>query len=79
MDRFDKSHSDGTYRIMRAEHLVVAIACTGLAIAHFHEIDVPRFAALFLVIDVVGYLPVSSPTCEAGRAPSRLSITACTT
>ena len=57
MDKFDKSHSDGTYRVMRAEHLIVAVACAALAIAHFREIDLLRFVLLFLFIDVVGYLP----------------------
>ena len=57
MDRFDKSHSDGTYRIMRAEHVALVVVCSAMAIAHFSEINLWRFAFLFLVIDVVGYLP----------------------
>jgi len=57
MDRFDKSHSDGTYRIVRGEHLLVVVVCSALAITHFHEIDAWRFALLFVAIDAVGYLP----------------------
>ena len=57
MDRFDKSHSDGTYRIMRAEHVTLVVVCSAMAIGHYSEINLWRFAFLFLVIDVVGYLP----------------------
>jgi hypothetical protein len=57
MDRLNMSHSDGTYRMMRAEHLSVVVVCSALAIEHFSEINLWRFAFLFLVIDAVGYLP----------------------
>ena len=57
MDRFDKSHSEGTYRMVRGEHLLVVIVCSALVITHFHEIDLSRFALLFLSIDALGYLP----------------------
>jgi hypothetical protein len=57
MDKFNKSHSDGTYRAMRAEHLFVVLVCSAMAIWYFREIDLWRFALLFLVIDVIGYVP----------------------
>ena len=57
MDKFNKSHSDGTYRLMRAEHLAVVAVCSALALWHFREINLWRFAFLFVVIDAVGYLP----------------------
>lgn len=42
---------------MRAEHLAIVGVCGVLAIMHLHEIDWVRFAAAFLLIDLVGYLP----------------------
>jgi hypothetical protein len=42
---------------MRAEHLVVVVVCCAMAIWHFREINLERFAILFLGIDLVGYLP----------------------
>jgi hypothetical protein len=41
----------------RREALVALVAAVALAFAHRHELDVARFAALFIIIDVVGYLP----------------------
>lgn len=41
----------------RLEALVGLIAATALAVAHLRELDLARFAALFIIIDVVGYLP----------------------
>ncbi len=57
MDKFNKSHSDGAYALMRAEHLAVVTLCTILAVWHFKDMNLWRFALIFLVIDVVGYLP----------------------
>jgi hypothetical protein len=57
MDRFDKSHSDGTYRIMRAEHVRWSWCAPPWPIGTTGELNLWRFAFLFLVIDVVGYLP----------------------
>jgi hypothetical protein len=57
MDRYHKRHSDGTYWLMRAEHLALMAGCIVLAWAHFDEIRLTRFAFVFLSIDVVGYLP----------------------
>jgi hypothetical protein len=57
MDKFTRSHSAGTYALMRAEHLAVVVVCVALAARHLADIDPWRFAAAFLVIDLVGYLP----------------------
>lgn len=57
MDKFNHSHSEGTYKLMRAEHLAVVAVCSVLAITHFKEINLWRFATAFLAIDVIGYLP----------------------
>ena len=57
MDTFNRSHSDGTYWLMRAEHLAVVAVCSMVALLHFRELNLWRFAAAFLVIDLAGYLP----------------------
>ena len=57
MDKFNRHHSDGTYWLMRAEHLGVVVVCSALALAHFRELDLWRFAAVFILIDLVGYVP----------------------
>jgi hypothetical protein len=57
MDRCHKRHSDGTYWLMRAEHLALAGFCAVLAALHFQEMNLGRFAFAFLAIDAVGYLP----------------------
>jgi hypothetical protein len=57
MDKFNRSHSNGTYWLMRAEHLAVVAVCLLLAMVHIHELRVWYFAAAFAVIDLVGYVP----------------------
>jgi hypothetical protein len=57
MDTFNRNHSNGTYWLMRAEHLGVVAACSALALAHGRELDLWRFAIVFVVIDLVGYVP----------------------
>jgi hypothetical protein len=57
MDKYNLSHSSGTYRLMRAEHLAVVAVCSVLAILHFKDLDLWHFAFAFLVIDAAGYLP----------------------
>jgi len=57
MDKFNRTHSKGTYWLMRAEHLAVVVVCSCLAIKHFKEVDLWHFAIAFLVIDLAGYLP----------------------
>jgi hypothetical protein len=69
MDKFDRSHSQGTYRLMRAEHLAVMAGSIGLALSHWSELDPWRFAATFIVIDALGYAPGLVAYLHAGRGP----------
>lgn len=46
-----------TYRLIRLEYLVFLVAAAVLAVMHLDEIRWPVFVALFLYIDVIGYLP----------------------
>ena len=67
MDKFDRSHSEGTYRLMRAEHLLVVVACSALGLLHLDELHFWRFAAAFIVIDAVGYIPGLVAYLRGGR------------
>jgi hypothetical protein len=69
MDKFDRSHSEGTYRLMRAEHLAVVVACSVLALMHWQELDFWRFAAVFILIDAAGYVPGLVAYLRAGHGP----------
>jgi hypothetical protein len=57
MDKYNTSHSEGTYRLMRAEHLAIVVFCAGVALWHFKEVNLWRFVIAFIVIDAIGYLP----------------------
>lgn len=57
MDIKNRFHTDGSFMLVRAEHLLIVAVCAWLAIAHFHELDLWRFVAAFAVIDLVGYIP----------------------
>ena len=46
-----------TYRLMRLEALLLLGISSGLALLHLSEIDLLLFAALFVYIDLFGYLP----------------------
>ena len=57
MDKFNRDHSDGTYWLMRAEHLAIVAACVVLVLWHVEQLHFWRFALVFVVIDLVGYIP----------------------
>lgn len=42
---------------IRAEHLAIVIIFSVLGLMHLHDIAWGRFAAAFLAIDLIGYLP----------------------
>jgi hypothetical protein len=46
-----------TAALLRLEYGVALAACVVLALAHRSQIHWPTFAALFVAIDVIGYLP----------------------
>ncbi len=57
MDDVHRFHTDGTWLLVRAEHVALVAALAVLGLMHAPEIAWGRFAAAFLLIDLVGYLP----------------------
>jgi hypothetical protein len=57
MDHANPIESPITYRLHRAEYVVAFAVVTGLIIAHFGEIRWLPAIALFVYIDIVGYIP----------------------
>lgn len=57
MDIRNKFHTRGSYALMRLEHIGAVIACSALLVLNFDGVDWLRFAAAFIVIDAIGYLP----------------------
>lgn len=46
-----------TYMLLRLEHAVVLAVCIVLVLLHHSQVNWALFAALFAVIDLIGYLP----------------------
>lgn len=57
MDAANRFHTPTTWFLVRAEWLAFLGMAAGLGLAHAHQIRWGRFAAAFVLIDVVGYLP----------------------
>ncbi len=57
MDPRNRFHSPTTFRIIRAEHLLVLVTCSTLAVLHWQQIHWGRALFAFFIIDIVGYLP----------------------
>ncbi|MDH5181033.1 MAG: hypothetical protein OEZ39_04800 [Gammaproteobacteria bacterium] len=57
MDIKNRFHTNSSYMLVRAEHLIVVVACSVLALMHIGEINWWRFIGAFLIIDLVGYIP----------------------
>jgi hypothetical protein len=57
MDPKNLFHTPTTYRLIRGEYLVGLVVATVLALMHFGSIRWLPFVALFVYIDVIGYLP----------------------
>jgi hypothetical protein len=53
----DRTTATGASWWMRAEHIAIVAIGTGLALMHVRDIAWGRFIALFLLIDLIGYLP----------------------
>lgn len=60
-----------TYRALRAEYGAGLVVAVVLALLHLDEIRWPVFVALFLVIDLVGYLPGHLAWRRAHRAAAQ--------
>ncbi|MCK1794579.1 hypothetical protein MTQ01_00760 [Streptomyces sp. XM4193] len=57
MDQRNVFDTPVTARLHRAEYLLAFAVTTGFAVAHFDEIRWPVAIALFLYIDLIGYIP----------------------
>jgi hypothetical protein len=57
MDIKNRFHTKSTFLLERLEHLLVVVVCSVLVLMHWQETNWLRFAAAFLIIDVIGYIP----------------------
>jgi hypothetical protein len=57
MDIKNRFHTDSTYLLERLEHLLVVVACAGVGLWHWADMDWIRFIVAFAVIDLIGYIP----------------------
>jgi hypothetical protein len=57
MDVKNPYESPLTFKLHRAEYLVGFAVSIGLTVAHFHQIRWIPWLALFLYIDLIGYIP----------------------
>src|SRR5262249_56946825 len=57
MDTRNRFHTNETWLWVRAEHLLLIGVLVVLLFLHWQEVSWPRFAAAFLLIDLVGYVP----------------------
>ena len=57
MDIKNRFHTDSTFLLERAEHLLVVIVCSALVLQHWQEVSWLRFVIAFATLDVIGYIP----------------------
>jgi hypothetical protein len=57
MDDAHRFHTEQTWRWVRAEHVALVAALAVVGLLHAREVAWGRFAAAFLTIDLVGYVP----------------------
>ncbi|MFF4981104.1 hypothetical protein ACFY3O_13715 [Streptomyces sp. NPDC001046] len=69
MDQANPFETPRTYSLHRAEYLVGFAVTTGLMIAHFDEIRWLPAIALFLYIDLIGYIPGALAFRRSGGRP----------
>ncbi|WP_217208173.1 hypothetical protein [Streptomyces sp. AC550_RSS872] len=69
MDQANPFETPRTYSLHRAEYLVGFAVTTGLMIAHFDEIRWLPAIALFLYIDLIGYIPGAVAFRRSGGRP----------
>ena len=53
----NRLHTDTTFLLERAEHLLVVIVCSALVLQHWQEVSWLRFVIAFATLDVIGYIP----------------------
>jgi len=69
MDTANRFHTPSTWFLVRAEWLAFLGTAIALGVAHAAQIRWGRFAAAFLLIDLVGYLPgaIAAHRARGGR------------
>ncbi|HYL59719.1 MAG TPA: hypothetical protein VEU51_12690, partial [Candidatus Acidoferrales bacterium] len=69
MDRVNRFHTKETWLWVRAEHVGAVLVLSTMAALHARELDWGRFAAAFVLIDLVGYVPGAIAFSRAGGRP----------
>jgi hypothetical protein len=69
MDTKNRFHTDQTWWWVRVEHVAVIAVGVALLARHAGEVRWGRFAAAFLLIDLVGYVPGAVAWRRAGGGP----------
>jgi hypothetical protein len=69
MDHVNRFDSRTTYRLIRAEYAVALVVCSALFLTHLGEVRWLPAVALFVYIDVIGYLPGAWAFHRARGAP----------
>jgi len=57
MDAKNRFHTNETWLLMRAEHVVLLVALCVLVAFHIGEVRWGRFIFAFVIIDLIGYIP----------------------
>lgn len=57
MDTYHRFHTGGSYWLMRAENLAVVLIGIALVFWHWSELNWLHFIAVFVITDLLGYLP----------------------
>src|SRR6266849_400706 len=57
MDKHNLFFTRTTYGFLRLDHLIMLAALSGLVVAHWGQVNWPRFVAAFLWSDVLGTFP----------------------
>lgn len=66
MDSKNRFHTSETWFWARGEQIALLVGLLALLFAHLEEVSWPRFLAVFIGIDLVGYLPGAIATRRGG-------------
>lgn len=72
MDIKNRFHTDSTYMLERAEHMLVVIVCSVLVLQHWRDVSWVRFVVAFATLDLIGYIPgaIAYSRQHGGRIPA---------
>jgi len=69
LDSSNRFHTFQSWWLVRTEHLVLMFTSIALAIINLGSMNWPRFVAIFVLIDAIGYLPGAIAQRRAGIEP----------